>query len=284
MLKYLVPAVFLFASSDVAWSQEPPKAPQIEPKQQSESGLKAQENRGQKTAPSTQPLVGAPEIGTKGTDRKGQSESNERSEQGTEFWPPLYGYRLKVTDTLLVSITFLLFLATSALWFATRQLVRGTETAFNKLERPYLFITNAKNFFHDKERAPMGIASVAYEVANHGKTPAIIDNVRAVICSGVEPVTPIRVNDQHELFVSRVVAPLYTYHPLEDAPDGINFDMTSSGEVIPQLKEGEDVFLWIIVSYRGAFTEGHETSACWRFDSLTNSLVQWGNDDYNYVR
>jgi hypothetical protein len=127
MLKNLFLAVLLFVSSDFAWSQEPPKTPQVEPKQQPESGLKAQENRGQQTPSPNQPLSNVPQIATDGTNSKGKSKAEERSEQGTEFWPPLYGYRLKVTDTLLVGITFLLFLATLALWLATRKLVNGAE-------------------------------------------------------------------------------------------------------------------------------------------------------------
>jgi hypothetical protein len=36
-------------------------------------------------------------------------KQTELSEEGTEFWPSLFGYRLKITDTLLVTVTFLLF-------------------------------------------------------------------------------------------------------------------------------------------------------------------------------
>jgi hypothetical protein len=54
-------------------------------------------------------------------------KQTELSEEGTEFWPPLFGYRLKITDTLLVTVTFLLFAATLALWLATRRLVKSGE-------------------------------------------------------------------------------------------------------------------------------------------------------------
>lgn len=106
MLKNLFLAVFLFVSSDCAWSQDPPKDPQVEPQKQPESGFEAQENRGQHTASPQQPFSGIPKIGPESANRKGQSKAEDGSEQGTEFWPPLFGYRLKVTDTLLVSITF----------------------------------------------------------------------------------------------------------------------------------------------------------------------------------
>lgn len=164
MLKHLFLAIFLFASNDLAWSKEPPKAPQIEPKQHTESGLKGQENRGQQTAPSTQPLPGIPEISAEGTDRKGQSKTTDGSEQGTEFWPPLYGYRLKVTDTLLAGITFLLFLATFALWLATRKLVRGSEKTAERQLRAYLLPKGGTI------SPKMDYAVITF--SNNGQTPA----------------------------------------------------------------------------------------------------------------
>jgi hypothetical protein len=168
MLKRLFLAIFLFASNDLAWSKEPPKAPQVEAKQHPESGLKAQENRGQQTAPSTQPLPGIPEISAEGTDRKGQSKTTDGSEQGTEFWPPLYGYRLKVTDTLLASITFLLFLATFALWLATRALVRGSERTANAQLRAYVAcIPQGVKGVNPSERL-----AYSYTLLNGGSTPA----------------------------------------------------------------------------------------------------------------
>jgi hypothetical protein len=224
-------------------------------------------------------------------------KSGHKSEECKTFWD-------KATTDPVAFFTLVLAVSTIGLWGATIFLYRAgekqiavagraadaaaasvdaAETAFNKLERPYIFISQADRFFHDDARAPMGIASVKYEVGNHGKTPAIIENVRAVISSGTVPDIPIRVDDQHALFVCRVVPPQYLYHPIEDAPDDIDF-VTSGDEIVPQLRVGEDVFLWIVISYRGAFTKGHETSACWRYDGLTNRLVQWGHDDYNYVK
>jgi hypothetical protein len=169
MLTRIFLAVFLFAPTDLAWSQESPKAPQVEPKQQPESGLKTQKNSGQQTAPSTQPLPAIPEIGAEGTDRKGQSKSKEGSEQGTEFWPPFYGYRLKVTDTLLAGITFLLFLATFALWLATRKLVRSAEKTAQRQLGAYVFVSGARIIHGITDN---NILEVHVEIKNSGQTPA----------------------------------------------------------------------------------------------------------------
>jgi hypothetical protein len=68
-------------------------------------------------------------------------KQTELSEEGTEFWPPLFGYRLKITDTLLVTVTFLLFAATLALWLATRRLVKSGENTAKRQLRAYIVAT-----------------------------------------------------------------------------------------------------------------------------------------------
>jgi hypothetical protein len=157
-----------FDSVTLGQSQEPPKAPQVEPQQRPESGLKSQENRNQQNAPTTQPLPGVPEVSAESADRKGQSKSEEGSEQGTEFWPPLYGYRLKVTDTLLAGITFLLFLATFALWLATRKLVRSAEKTAKQQLRAYIGVSLRRATEFNVGAVPKAI----FDYKNFGKTPA----------------------------------------------------------------------------------------------------------------
>jgi hypothetical protein len=68
-------------------------------------------------------------------------ELPSQAPQGTEFWPPLFGYRLKVTDTLLVTVTFLLFAATFALWWSTRRLVKSGENTAKRQLRAYIVAT-----------------------------------------------------------------------------------------------------------------------------------------------
>lgn len=94
----------------------------------------------------------------------------EPTEEGTEFWPVIRGYRLKITDTLVAGFTALLFIATMALWLATQRLVRGADQTAERQLRAYLGL--------DK----MGFRSegyfAQYEVGfrNFGTTPA--NNVR----------------------------------------------------------------------------------------------------------
>jgi hypothetical protein len=163
MLKRLFFAIFLFASCDLVWSQVPPKTPQVEPEQQPEGGLKTQDGSTQQPNTSTQPPPSIPEVKSDGADRKRESKTEEGSEQGTEFWPPFRGYRLKVTDTLLAGITFLLFLAILALWWSTRKLVRGAEKTAERQLRAYVSITQVKIIRMRR--------SIAVEFTNSGQTP-----------------------------------------------------------------------------------------------------------------
>jgi hypothetical protein len=77
-----------------------------------------------------------------------KSERAQFSKEGTEFLPPLRGYRLKVTDTLLAVFTGLLFIATLLLW-------RSSERAFKATERAFIHIDEIKT---DLPPAWMGIS------------------------------------------------------------------------------------------------------------------------------
>jgi hypothetical protein len=165
----------------------------------------------------------------------------------------------------------------------TRQ-ARIAEESFAKLERPYVFIFGVRKFETERTRL---VPFVRYSVANYGKTPAIIMHAAAGISMGSGPDLPLRVDDTHQLFTARVVATGYEYHPDVEAPDGIEFRIIGEAgreEVVPQLTGQDDIFVWIVITYRGPFTDHHETSACWRYDGLTNRLIQHGGGDYNYEK
>jgi hypothetical protein len=69
-----------------------------------------------------------------------------QNRESTEFWPAIFGYRLKVIDTLIALFTFCLFLATLYLWRATKQLVDGARMTAEQQLRAYIYIrkTNFK--------------------------------------------------------------------------------------------------------------------------------------------
>jgi hypothetical protein len=73
-----------------------------------------------------------------GGNGKGEENSDNTKQNGTEFWPPFFGYRLKVTDTLIVVFTAFLFATTFFLWLATRNLVSGADDASQRQLRAYV--------------------------------------------------------------------------------------------------------------------------------------------------
>lgn len=88
-------------------------------------------------------------------------------EEGTEFWPAFFGYRLKVTDTLVAGSTALLFFATLALWLATRALVRSAEETAQRQLRAYISITPKLVF---NWRHPTHHLGISMDIENHGQT------------------------------------------------------------------------------------------------------------------
>src|SRR5689334_5099659 len=105
-------------------SQETPQAPQIQTEDKTNRTLEG-EQKPNAEIPSTPPAsADAPRIIPPSTSHESQRNSDKSEEEGTEFWSPLFGYRVKITDSLLVIFTFLLFVATVLLWLATRNLVR----------------------------------------------------------------------------------------------------------------------------------------------------------------
>jgi hypothetical protein len=165
-------ATILFAAvptaivSWLSWDSLP-QTPHIKSQQQSNGRLQSQQDNTQQTERPQNTSAGNQEIVASSGQGKGQSNTDERSEQGTEFWPSFYGYRLKVTDTLLVVVTFLLFGATFALWLSTRRLVRGAEVTAQQQLRAYIGVRAAKIMSYDGGNT----FTVEIETINSGQTP-----------------------------------------------------------------------------------------------------------------
>ncbi len=164
-----------------------------------------------------------------------------------------------------------------------------SEKAFSNLERPYIFAFGIQRLEADTEYAGGFEPFVTYNVANYGKTPAIIENVRAGFSiSKSYPDGPTRVDETHSLLISPILeAGEKREKLLEMFPSGMERtllrDEDGSVYAIPAMESTEDLFFRIIIDYRGAFTEGHESSFCWRYDKSTAHFVQHGHQDYNYV-
>jgi len=182
--------------------------------------------------------------------------------------------------------------STEKLWTAGEKQIavaerqaKTAEDVFVKLERPYIFVFGAKGFEVDPSDPDQWVFA-RYQVANYGKTPGTIENVRAELTTSEDGLnSPLRVEDDNELFLTTVIAPLFSHAPRQYESTDIKFQC-HEGHARPEpgSLEKKELFLRVIVNYRGAFTHGHETSACWRYSELTDSFVQYGRDDYNYVK
>jgi hypothetical protein len=210
-------------------------------------------------------------------------------------------FSAKLTDWLLAALTFFLVVFTYRLWRSTDKLwvagekqiavardsadaakeaadaARDQTLNFAKLERPYLYIFNARglNIDHDQED-PFHFLN--YSVANYGKTPALVETASIGINVGVAPKQPDAVVGWHDFLVS----PLFVTgerrdNPTESIPDDIGIgeyaDENTGPFPVPELEGEDEFFFWIKIKYSGPFSKDHETSACWRWDSNSHRLV-----------
>ncbi|SHN86907.1 hypothetical protein [Bradyrhizobium erythrophlei] len=98
-----------------------------------------------------------------------ESKTGEKpGEDGTEFWPALFGYKLKITDTVIAAFTALLFWATYLLWRATQRLVIGADQTSENQLRAYVSMRGKFVYAFDEKR----YCRVRYDIENLGQTPA----------------------------------------------------------------------------------------------------------------
>jgi hypothetical protein len=183
MLKRIV-ALSLILLSAPAFSQEPPKIPEVKAEQHPESRLKPEiDTKADKRTPAPSPTP-IPEVLPSSEDRKCETQCKNTEQEGTEFWPPLAGYRFKVTDTLLVIFTALLFFATVALWWSTRRLVKGAEETARKQLRAYVLVKTTTFRRPETEDGDNRHWPIHLVFQNSGQTPAYSVTIRAERCLG----------------------------------------------------------------------------------------------------
>jgi hypothetical protein len=176
---------------------------------------------------------------------------------------------------------------------ASTRSANTSEETFRLLERPYLFAFGVKELRVNAQVVGGLEPFVTYDIANHGKTPAIVENIRAGFSTGeIHPETPLRVDEDHSLLISPIMAAGEIRRNLKDhLPDGIATRglWVSNNDTFypiraPEIAKDWDLFYWIIVEYRGPFSQKHESSFCWRFHKGEKLFVQYGGEEYNYVR
>jgi hypothetical protein len=152
-------ALLLPLASDA--QQQPANAPQVNAEKQPDSGVKPKAGA---SAPQQAPGPNAASVSQaaagNGDAEREPNLSNAR-DQGTEFWPAIGGYRIKVTDSLIVLFTCLL-------WFATRGLVIGADKSSRSQLRAYILVNPIGITNLDPADNPL----MFLHFANVGKTPA----------------------------------------------------------------------------------------------------------------
>lgn len=168
-----------------------------------------------------------------------------QTDQGTEFWPSLFGYRLRVTDTLVALFTFLLFLATWGLWLATKKLVRGAEQTAEQQLRAYVYFKEAK------ATVSSDTWKINYRIDNFGQTPA----------HGVRLLLKAKVVDWIEGKPSEVPVPdgVETLGSMAPHGDFLELEATAEGSAtLDEIKEGRKaVYLTGNIVYRIVSGDGH---------------------------
>jgi hypothetical protein len=106
---WLAAAPLLLTATEVL--SHPLEAPETKNEQQSTKQLQGDVSPKADQGHSTEPVPHSQSVISTLTKDKSGTETENREEQGTEFWPPVFGYRLKVTDTLLAVFTAGLFIA-----------------------------------------------------------------------------------------------------------------------------------------------------------------------------
>jgi hypothetical protein len=159
---------------------------------------------------------------------------------------------------------------------------------FTKLERPYIYIFDAKGLLLDDEREDP-YHYLTYTVANYGKTPATIDGVFVGISVGSLPGELHQRFGWHELLVSPILTSDQKREKLmaiipELIPIGEYADEDVAPTPIPELPDGEEFFFQVLIKYHGPFSSRHETSVCWRWDMRSLRPVYFDNDAFNYTR
>ena len=118
-------AIFLLSIILTDLQKSPPQTPSVKTEQQADGALKGQGNPSDQTKSSPDAAVGQHQPSA-ASEAKSHGQLKEGAHEASEFWT-IGGRSLKITDTLLVVFTFCLFLATVALFWATRDLVEDAK-------------------------------------------------------------------------------------------------------------------------------------------------------------
>lgn len=162
------------------------------------------------------------------------------------------------------------------------------ERSLTNLERPYVFVNNVWDFDigprTDTDGKSEYFPSIKYSVSNHGRLPAIIDNICAAIIHAPDErlEMPLGISNSDPLLTDRFIE-------VNGWRQGLIFNESTLDAATVNRADltNHEIFFWIIIYYHGPLTKDHESSFCWRMsfeqtDKFT--LIPYGNETYNYTK
>ncbi|MEK7322703.1 MAG: hypothetical protein AABZ84_06465 [Pseudomonadota bacterium] len=244
-------AIFMMLVIDISYSWSTQQTPEIKAKQQSES-IHSEKGNANDAKGEINKSVSPPAIMNNHDNPKPQENRNEGDDEGTEFWPSFYGYRLKITDTLLAIFTFGLFIATWFLYCATRDLVRGADDTAKRQLRAYLSVT--PDFINSD-------CNIGSTIENHGLTPAYKITTESGYADILPHPLPLEFNFKEIIdrtSHTHILAPRQTLRATV-----IPRRIFSKDEIAAAI-EGTKFRLYVFgaITYTDAFDKSHRTEYC----------------------
>ena len=188
-LSFLALAILFASVADFrGQSQQPPNIPKPITNQQTNNAKNSQPKSSEQIKPAENVTPAIPVPPSDDLRKEPASDAKNIGDNGTEFWPILHGYRIKITDSLLA--TFTLLLVFIGAWQGGH--LRATVKAILSGDRPYIY----PGVFDTTRLLPYGpnavyplsskvpFPEIDWSFMNVGKTPGVIKEIRGELFLG----------------------------------------------------------------------------------------------------
>lgn len=195
----------------------------------------------------------------------------------------LFFWQLRLIRTSLDDAKVSADAAADAAKAASRQAHVAEET-LARIERPYLYVIKVEGITVSDETGMFEDGriwlDVEYSIVNHGKIPAIVEEPRAGLSVSREPKLPPRLRFDDSLVIDPILAPGEVRLQSERL-EWKEFTATEDDPNAPFFGE-DQLWFWVIIPYRGPFSQDHEIRKCWRYDKDRCRFIgPWGNFQYS---
>lgn len=165
---------------------------------------------------------------------------------------------------------------------AAKKTAEVAEKAMILTERPYVFVSNVSRFQRD---AIDGRYFVTYEVSNHGRTPADIDDIRAEISNQLEGNidTPMFVDSDNRLYLSPILGVGETMKEIREVVPSNLTDFNPQWDGLTPAY-ADDIYFRVIIKYRGVIEEVYEDSFFWWYDRSAKAFAPRKDTGYYYKK